>query len=274
MVTNMKLGASTARFWSVERDLQKVLAFISEHFKVAEVWIEPPFFPSWRTSREKADLDRLQDILVVTELETTIHAPYHDLSLCSWNPAVTSLAQKEIEKSLEMAAEMDSKAVTFHMGRLRLNEDEGEVILRANLEALDDMASEYSAKLCLENPHDGCYASLDNILELTEGLPNIYLTLDLAHLSLHKTNLGEYKKKLRRKVKNIHISGITSDGRHKPLVGVSQYVKNSLKTMRDIRYKGAVILEGFVGDDMEGIVEKEKTAFKRMVLQAGLKAAP
>ncbi|MFH1125671.1 MAG: TIM barrel protein [Candidatus Altiarchaeota archaeon] len=260
----MRLGASTARFWGFERDVIRTLGFISEYFNVAEIWVEPPFYPNWRTSKEKADLDRLMDVLVVTELETTVHAPHHELSLCSWNPAVTATTIREIIKSLEMASEINSKAVTFHAGKQRLSGDDSKNILRGNLEVLDDTASEYSSKLCLENPHDG-HLSIEEILDLTKDLKSIYLTLDLAHLSAQKTDLSRYKTRLRRKVGNVHVSRIDGRGKHRPLASETKFMKNSLRTLKEIKYKGAVILEGATGENPEKIIPKEIAAYKRMI---------
>jgi len=266
----MELGSSTARFWGVEKDFLKVLDWISEYFKVAELWVEPPHYPSWRTSREKADLDRLTDILVVTELKTTIHAPCRDLSLCSWNPAVNVLAVKEITKSLEMAAEINSKVVTFHPGKWRLSAEDAGDILRRNLEVLDDVAADYSAKLCLENPHhDGCCRTIGDMLEVTGGLKNIYLTLDLAHLSLEKNqDLGEHKSKLARKVRNVHIANITDEARHTPLLKETRFLRESLKALKGMKYKGPVILEGKIEESPERIIPREVATFRKMLRRA------
>ncbi|MCX6695747.1 MAG: sugar phosphate isomerase/epimerase [Candidatus Altiarchaeota archaeon] len=261
----MELGTSTARLWWFEKDLVRVMGFISQYFRAAEVWVEPPFFPGWRTSGEKAELDRLMDVLVVTELETTVHAPHHELGLCAWNPAVNSLAVREIVKSLDIASELDSKAVTFHTGRVRLDDESCRVRLRSNLESLNDVAGDYSCKLCLENPHDGFFSRLDNLLEVTEGLKNIYLTLDLAHLSMNEKDLGKFKSKLRRRVRNAHISRITREGKHKPLTAETKFLKDSLKTLKEIKYEGSMILDGFVGERAEDIIPKEIKTFERMV---------
>ena len=261
----MILGCSTSRFWPFERDLTKVLSVISEHVRVAEIWLEPPFYPSWRTSREKADLDMLTDILVVTELDTTVHAPYHELGLCSWNNAVCALTVKEVLKSLDMAEEINASTVTFHAGLPRLSDGECAGILRRNLEALNDLAEGYSAKLCLENASHGVFSDVERMLELTCGLKNIYYTMDLAHLSIHGKDLREHRKALKGKIRNAHVSCISKDGRHAPLTRENECVRNSLKVLKSMKYPGAVILEGSIKGRPGEVIPKEIETYRRML---------
>jgi len=263
MVLRLKLGSSTARLWTMEWDFTKALSLASEYFKVVELWVEPPYYPNWRTSREKADLDKLLDILVVTELETTIHAPYHDLSLCSWNPIVNSASLKEVEKTLEMAEEIGSKTVTFHAGRMRLDDKGCLDVLKTNLEALNDHAKGYSSKLCLENPQEGYLSDIGNLLKLTKGFKNIYITLDLAHLSLRESDLGGYKTELKRKLKNVHLSALAKDGKHRPLLKETPVLKKHFKVLKGIGYKGAVILEGKIEDKVQ--IAREITAVRKLI---------
>jgi sugar phosphate isomerase/epimerase len=265
------LGVSTRLLWEAEKNIILGLDFISKSANAAELWLMPPFFPSWRMPGMKGDLDKIKDALSVYELKTTIHAPHHDLNMSSLNPAVSSVAVREIEKCLEIADHLGSIAVTFHPGSFKYWRESGLVALNASLARLDRSAREYNAILCLENmfgENKFCLGSAE-IDSLLRPVEHIYVTLDLAHVLAQDEGISEFTGRLGGKIRSVHISNLKDKHhKHMPLMAGDLDFKEALSALHKAGYGGPFILEGVSKNPYETI-PKDIHELRRMLAEAG-----
>ena len=256
----------------VEGNILKNFEFIGRNAKVAEFWVMPPYFPSWRTPDMKGDLDRIRDVLTVFDLETTIHAPHHDINLASLNPAVSATALKEVEKSLEVADILGAKTVTFHPGGFRRFRELGLKSLKRSLTALDDKAKEYGTALCLENMMgDNMYCTgSEEIILILQGLENVHVTLDLAHALSQPEDIGDYVRRLGSRIMHAHISDFRGGlHRHLPIGEGELDYKAVLSALKEAGYGGHFIIEG-APENPYVTAPKEIAILKAMLCDSGL----
>ena len=243
----MMIGVSTRVLWAAEENLALNLDFVSKVADAAEMWMMPPFFPSWRQSQMKGDLDRLRDVLTTYDLETTIHAPSHDLNLSSLNPAAASCAVREVEKCLEVADLLGSKAVTFHPGKFRYQREKAYDALKGNLRRLDAQAKGRGCLLCVENMgKEGRFLiTSDEIVDALSGLENIRVTLDVAHLMLGAEGPSDFIGKLGPKIVHAHIADFkAAQHAHLPLGQGGLDLVTPLRELKKAGYSGMFVMEG------------------------------
>ncbi|MFH0862956.1 MAG: sugar phosphate isomerase/epimerase [Candidatus Altiarchaeota archaeon] len=267
----MMIGVSTRVLWVVEENLALNLDYISKVADAAELWMMPPFFPSWRQSQMKGDLDRLKDVLTTYDLETTIHAPCHDLNISSLNPAAASCAAREVMKCLEVADLLGSKAVTFHPGKFRYHKEKAYDSLKGNLRRLDAEAKDRSCLLCVENmAKEGSFLdSAKETVEALTGLDNVHVTLDIAHMLLGRHDPAGYVEKLGSKIVHAHISDFKAGQHaHLPIGQGSLDLMTPLRELEKAGYSGMFVLEGSSKNPHTSIPEDVKT-LKRMLADAG-----
>jgi sugar phosphate isomerase/epimerase len=267
----MQVGVSSRVLWAAEENLSVSLDFASKVVDAVELWMMPPFFPSWRAPEMKGDLDRLKDVLTVYDLDTTIHAPSYDLNLSSLNPAAASCAVREVEKCLEVADLLGSKIVTFHPGRSKLMREKGMQVLKANFMRLDAEAKNHAAALCLENmAKAGRYCrDAQEISEVLSQAENINVTLDLAHVFLEGQDVSSYVNTLGRRIRHVHLADVkTGEHKHLPIGEGHLDLPNSLKALKSIGYNGIFMLEGVSKNPHTSVPENIKK-LKTMLREAG-----
>jgi sugar phosphate isomerase/epimerase len=269
----MQVGVSSRILWEAEENLAVNLDFLSKFADVVELWMMPPFFPSWRASQMKGDLDRLKDVLTVYGLKTTIHAPHHDMNLASLNPAAASCAVREVEKCLEVADLFGSSVVTFHPGSFRYKKEKGLLALNSNLKRLDAEAKKHSALLCMENmmaENMFCRGS-EEIVQALEGLESINVTLDIAHAMSQPEGIGEYVKRLEGRVRHVHIADFKDNiHNHLPIGEGDLDITSAYRALKDVGFDGMLNLEGASKNPRATIPEDVKR-LKKMLEEAGLK---
>jgi sugar phosphate isomerase/epimerase len=252
----MLVGISSRILWGAEKNLTLALDFISKNADAAELWLMPPFFPSWRTSDMKGDLDRIKDALTVYEMKTTIHAPHHDLNLASLNPAAASTAVREVEKCLEIADYLGSSAVTFHPGSYKYWRESGLEALKGSLRRIDLKAKEHKAVPCLENMFgEGKYcADSVELTELLQPLERVKVTLDLAHALVQEEGISAFMENIAGTVGSVHISNLKNKHhQHLPLPSGELDFKEALSLLKQTGYDGLFILEGVSKNPYETI---------------------
>ncbi|MBD3388601.1 MAG: TIM barrel protein [Candidatus Altiarchaeales archaeon] len=269
----MRIGVSTRLLWEREQNIYVILDFIRKHAESAEIWVMPPFFPYWRTSQMKGELDRIREVLEVYGLSSTVHAPHHDLNLSSLNPRASKAAYEDVLKSLESADIMGSETVTFHPGGVRYGRERGLEILKESLKRLDKKAEEYNALLCLENlvdEHMYCRTS-GEVLDVLEGLESIHITLDLAHALVQEEDIGDYIGMLGDRIRHVHISDFKGlEHLHLPIGRGDLDFTDALKALKKTGYKGVFSLEGVPQNPFTAIPE-ETEELRNILGEAGFK---
>jgi sugar phosphate isomerase/epimerase len=266
------IGISSRFLWDVEKTLIVNLDYISKCADCAEIWMMPPFFPSWRTPSMKGDIDKLKDALSVSELKTTIHCPHHDLNLASLNPAAASTAVREVEKCLEVADYLGSSVVTFHPGHFKYPLERRIDMLRSHMSRLNAKAKEHNALLCLENmaPANNFCTTSSEVLEVIAGMDRINVTLDLAHALSEDEDIYGYVRSLGERIRHIHISDF-KDGKHPhlPLGNGELKFDQAFAALKTIGYGGIFMIEGEAKNPYE-VLPRELSLLRGLLTAAGL----
>jgi sugar phosphate isomerase/epimerase len=269
----MKPGFSTRAYHPAGWSIAEVLAHASQHVDLVEVWLEPPYLQSWRTSREKTVLEQVREILLVRGMQCSIHAGKTDLNLASLNPIARKAAREDLGKAFEWAGLLEASIVTFHPGKIHHDEAKAVEFLRQELARIDAKAGEYGFTVCIENqgkPGTLCRNSRQ-LTEVFEPLENIKLTLDLAHIILVREDPAQFMDNIKDYVRHLHVSDMdAAQGRHQPLGEVGNDYGGQLALLCKTGFDGAVILEGLMHDPVHQ-VEKQLASFKKMAVEAGFK---
>jgi len=181
-----------------------------------QILCDPPWHPrGWPL--------RLAEELAKSGAALSIHAPIADVNLISPHPAARAFAEAELARTLTLAAALNARGVTFHLGYrstgVRYRPPWGEA--KAAVRRLASRAKSLGVKLCLENDPKSPYAFLWD-LELFEkllselGIPG---TLDLGHAwTAHGEGVLELLPGLAPHIHTVHLHdnrGRTDD--HLPL---------------------------------------------------------
>ncbi|MGM0510383.1 MAG: sugar phosphate isomerase/epimerase family protein [Thermoplasmatota archaeon] len=115
-------------------------------------------FEGWEFLAEREhgyhNLDKIKNALSTTDLTIQVHAPFNDLNIASMNPGLRQAAIQEIERSYEMAVELDAEMVTMHpgvyspIGRYWEGTEEAAI---GSLKRLNEMADDYGLNVAVEN---------------------------------------------------------------------------------------------------------------------------
>ncbi|WP_297437100.1 sugar phosphate isomerase/epimerase [Thermococcus sp.] len=207
------LGLSTTALGDepLERWLEEVS---SAGFKFVE-WIN-----EWPRYMDAGSARALAEEIRSFGLDLSIHAPFSDLNVGSFNERIRRASMGLLRETLELAVDIDAIAVTVHPGHCsplsRRYREEYMEIHRSSLRTLDEWREELGVKLGVENmPY---FPILDaqtpeRLSELLEGT-GLGVTFDVGHLN---TSTGEFKRFLEllgNRVVHLHLHdnhGITDE---------------------------------------------------------------
>jgi sugar phosphate isomerase/epimerase len=184
------LGLSTTALGDepLERWLEEVS---SSGFKFVE-WIS-----EWPRYMDAGSARALAEKIHSFGLDLSIHAPFSDLNIGSFNERIRRASMRLLRETLEIAADIDAVAVTVHPGHCsplsRKYRERYVEIHRSSLHTLDEWREEFGVKLGVENMPS--FPILDaqtpeRLSELLEGT-GLGVTFDVGHLN---TSTGEFKR--------------------------------------------------------------------------------
>jgi sugar phosphate isomerase/epimerase len=131
---------------------------ISDGFKCMEILCEGPYWP--RSILEECEN---LEIFQSYDLDIFLHAPTVDLNPASINSGIREETRKQMEETVDLAAEIEAKAITTHPGMIRRLEE------RVRFMALDFAVETLTE--CAE------YANSRGICFSIENMPNKYAYL-------------------------------------------------------------------------------------------------
>lgn len=265
-----EVGVSTPLYYKSEKNLLMVLEHIARVGKVAEILVEPPYFPQWRTPQMAGYLTQIKDFLTTYDLKVKIHAPFRDLNLASPNPHASKAATEEITKAAEVAEKLGSDTLTFHPGQNRGDRQKSLQTLQTRLTQLDKKAKNHPLNLCIENMAEEKYLlnKTQEIKQTLESLENIHLTLDLGHAQAAK-NLKQITQQMPGKIRHAHISDMKdSKHPHLPLGKGTLNLKDAVKNLKKTGYKGPIVIEA-VGDKAVNSIARQAEYLRNLLGQSG-----
>ena len=201
------------------------------------------YMPEWNLS--------LNDF---STIGTSLHSNFIDFNLGSINPYIREAGINQLKDEIILAEKYGIKNLTIHPGRVK------KIDRSAALNLFWDSLSEiYSSILpgttgiCLENmdqrPEKFCN-NIDEIRATLEKFPQLYLTLDLAHLGYSGIEINSFLDEFIDRIAHIHISGMSNGFSHhrislsKSKISFQHYLKRFIE--KDI----IVVIENYDWDTM------------------------
>ncbi|AMQ17743.1 sugar phosphate isomerase/epimerase family protein [Thermococcus peptonophilus] len=181
---------------------EKVKALGFEGVEIVSEW--PHFL-----SRENLPL--FKEVLESVGLNVTVHAPFSDLNIASFNERIRKASLKILEETIRLASELGVKAVTVHPGHCspvsRKYQKEYIEIHRGSLKALARISTEYGVPVGVENMPK--FPILDaqmpeRLALLVDGI-DIGITFDIGHLNTTTRDFEGFLKLFGDRIVAVHI---------------------------------------------------------------------
>ena len=205
-----------------------------------------------------ADLDRLADALRVFQW-TTVHSPHLDWNLASANRHFRRLTWHYYDKCIELAARLNSAAITFHMGGATWGFQRSDhVMWQHNLEYAQHAIE-------LARPHNlpiGYEAGgLDLLKFVCDRVEGWGINLDIGHAHMAAGTDEAYLKffsEFKGRIAEIHHNGVNHYwGRYMehqpPQLNNMIDFQRTYERLRDDRYPGTIVCE-IQGQDITQVI--------------------
>lgn len=261
-MTKIKIGVSIKPVVSIMKDLQEFLEDIfadAEGLKDVEVHTN--------------DLDEfdifLLEIAEKLGVRYSIHCPHFyseaRVNLCSSEKKEFENAEFWLEKSVDYAKKLDAKNIIIHPDKPGEGASKKEALdvlerhIRNNLKGLSS-----GQKILVENMPDEKYAlstpeEFKIFLKRFKGkfANKVGVCWDVGHeIARFKKQEFIFPKKLKSKIKEVHVSGVENFHDHLSLTKGNLKLKDFVKSLKDIKYNGAVIFEIVTENPIEIIESK------------------
>lgn len=234
------------------------LYLINTGFKGLEKVIEKSHVNYWEIVDEdlvKLNVRRvnvLKELKASFNLEYSVHAPFADTNIASFNPAVKRLVLKQLEKSLDYADLLGSQLWVLHPGMrtglAALHPGEDVKINLHSIRYLAKKAENLGISIAVENMPEPFPWLLKKVAEfeqlfqeLSEG--NVGIALDLGHANT-AGQISAFFEGLSDQIIHIHVSD--NDGTfdyHQPIGKGNIDWGKVVETLVKKRFKGFVIVE-------------------------------
>lgn len=224
-----------------------------------------PHFDLWEIISEANHFlpdikDELKSLMETSNLKVSIHAPYSDVNLASFDMATRKYSIGLFLEIFGIASEMNIDVVTIHPGVIgpvqyydkpRVNE-----LTRESLEEISAIADEYSTNIALENMPEMRFATCKTTDEIEQMLDGLDLTMcfDIGHANL--TGQLPEMCRLHSLFSNVHVHD--NDGekdKHWPLGQGTIDFKDILSRLGS--YSGDYIIEA-KSTDMDSAVASRR----------------
>jgi sugar phosphate isomerase/epimerase len=244
----MKLGVANSV--SLNMPFTDFLDFATElEVELVEIKMDEPYLLSALSQTEYRKT--IQDIVKSFDFKYSVHAPYIDVNLCSINPTLREASEKAISKSIVFAADIDSRLVVSHVGRL--SRDYPQKIITQSLKnatqclrSLTNASKNYGIVFAIENDHksnDQILAGYPEQLMFLIEETGCTFTLDVGHANT-LTKIETFIETLAEHIVNIHLHD--NNGKqdtHLSLGKGNIDFSAVLANLRKIEYKGPLIAE-------------------------------
>ncbi len=165
----------------------------------------------WPRFLNNENTKRLKEVLQSFELKSTIHAPFSDLNIASFNEKIREASLRVISDTLERAVELDVMLVTIHPGHCspvsRRYQAEYIRIHRMSLEKIAQQAEDLGIRIGIENMPR--FPILDaqtpeRLYKLVEGI-EVGVTFDVAHLNTSTADFEGFLRLFKNRIVLLHL---------------------------------------------------------------------
>ena len=230
------------------------------NIKDVEIILDPPDI--YTKEKKKKFIDLCNSY---SSINKQIHAPFTDLSMCSFNINISRASVKSCIDAAEICDEIGAKVLVVHPGIghfliSTIREENKKQLIRAVNELLDATAN-LDVMICIENmPQDA--HMLGNEIDIEEFISNlnrddIFLTFDTSHAWTCDMNLELYWEKFHKFVKNIHLAdNVNKDTDLHPALGSGKIdFQQILNLVKQYKYNGSLIIEIITGRALRKSIE-------------------
>ncbi|NJF25909.1 sugar phosphate isomerase/epimerase [Thermococcus sp. Bubb.Bath] len=174
-------------------------------FEFIEILSEWPHY----LKRENASFFR--EVLDSYGLKATVHAPFSDLNIASFNERIREASLEVISETVELASELGALIVTVHPGHCSpisvKNRENYLEIHRRSLMEITRWSEEYGIKIGVENMP--CFPILDaqncdRLMEIIGGM-EIDVTFDVGHLNTTTRNFDRFIELFGGRIVHVHL---------------------------------------------------------------------
>jgi sugar phosphate isomerase/epimerase len=165
----------------------------------------------WPHFLTKGNLPFLKETLETIGLNATVHAPFSDLNIASFNVRIREASLRILEETIRLASKLGARAVTVHPGHCspvsRKYQNEYIKIHRESLRALAGFSLEYGVHVGVENMPK--FPILDaqtpeRLALLVDGI-DIGITFDIGHLNTTTRDFEVFLRIFRDRIVTVHI---------------------------------------------------------------------
>jgi len=156
-------------------------------------------------------LPLFREVLDSYGMKVTVHAPFSDLNIASFNERIRKTSLEIIRETLELSAELEALVVTIHPGHCSpvsiKNRREYLEIHRESLRKIARWSEEYGVKVGVENmPRFPILdaQNCDRLAGIIEGI-EIGITFDVGHLNTTTRNFDRFLELFRDRIIHVHL---------------------------------------------------------------------
>ena len=201
------------------------------------------------------------DLVNSYSLKKQVHGPFIDINLCSHNNLISQASVEAYIEAAGLCKRINADLMTIHPGlanfMLESMRDYNKIQLSKALKKLLNYTGDLNLFICLENMPKNTHIMLDqvNIEEILNsiGRTDLFLTYDTSHFYTNNGDVNLLWKQFHKIIKNVHlVENFTTDSdTHPPLGSGKVDFKGILETIRNYRYKGALIIELSSNEDLD-----------------------
>ncbi|MBO8141603.1 MAG: sugar phosphate isomerase/epimerase [Firmicutes bacterium] len=237
-----RVALSSTQLWHFRlADVLRMAADLG--YNGVEVWAEHV----WQRADDPEAVRRLAESL---GLSLTVHAASWDLNLAAINRGIREQSCREVERSMDLAAQLGAGLVTVHPGRASFtmeNIDQHWAWLVESLRRLAAVAAERGVRLAVENMEPirkefiNWPTDVNRLLDEV-GDPRVGCTYDIAHVALERSAVECFQQLDR--VVLVHLSDADGTALHRPLGRGTIDLPAIVRFLRN-HYDGWIVLEGY-----------------------------
>ena len=232
-------------------------------YRSAEVWL-------WHLERTGEDPRLLARQARSLDLALTLHAPSADLNPTSTNLPIAGESRRQIAASLEVAAQLEARAVAVHPGRKTVSRSDPEKVwsqLMDWLGNLDDQATRLGLRIGLELmeklPLEIFMLPADAARLMSTSWRSLGLTVDLAHLNTHGDPPELLADLAPSWITHVHLSDNAPSHVHLPLGAGTMDLGAALAAVARV-YDGFVSIEGSTPGRGETLLVNNKAYLRKL----------
>ncbi|MFX0038622.1 MAG: sugar phosphate isomerase/epimerase family protein [Promethearchaeota archaeon] len=186
-------------------------------------------------------------------IKKQIHAPYIDLSLCSYNTRIFKASIESYIEAINLSYQINAKIITIHPGlaNFMLNSirEQNKAQLKRAIHILLDYSNIQKVQICLENMPQNYYIMTNN-LNIDEvysfiSRKDLFLTFDTSHFYTCDGNVKNLWAKFHHIIKNVHIvDNFSKNSDTHPPIGSGKIDFNEIfEIFKSYNYRGPIIIE-------------------------------